>query len=76
VVSSSQSNGGSPEREPTRAGNPRAASRSATRRPVLPVPPTTNVVLSWVFPASISRTFSVSIACSFSTLYTLSIDMM
>src|SRR5215208_6828462 len=43
VASSSQSNGGSPEREPTRTGMPRASSRSTTRRPVLPVPPRTSV---------------------------------
>src|SRR5215218_7142940 len=42
----SQSNGGAPDREPIRTGTPRATSRSATRRPVLPVPPITNVVAS------------------------------
>jgi hypothetical protein len=43
VSRSSQSNGGVPEREPTRVATPRAASRSATRLPVLPVPPSTSV---------------------------------
>src|SRR5687768_3061687 len=44
VARSSQSNGGVPEREPTRTGRPRSVSRSTTRRPVLPVPPSTSVL--------------------------------
>src|SRR5918912_4147456 len=43
VERSSQSNRGVPEREPTRTGRPRASRRSTTRRPVLPVPPSTSV---------------------------------
>ena len=39
----SQSNGGSPAREPIRTGTFRSFSPFATRRPVLPVPPTTRV---------------------------------
>src|SRR5262249_60369632 len=46
VERSSQSNGGEPDREPTRIGRPRSVRRSATRRPVLPVPPRTRVVFS------------------------------
>jgi hypothetical protein len=48
VASSCQSNGGALDQGPT-TGRPRAVSRSATRRPVLPVPPRTNVVFSSVF---------------------------
>src|SRR5262249_22989233 len=44
----SQSKGGVPEREPTLRGRPRASSRSTTRRPVLPVPLSTRVFLSFV----------------------------
>ena len=44
VDASCQSKGGSAEREPILTGTPRACRRSDTRRPVLPVPPTTNVV--------------------------------
>ena len=44
VRGSSQSNGGWPSLEPIRTGRPRAVSRWATRRPVLPVPPSTRVV--------------------------------
>src|SRR5215207_7906283 len=55
---SSQSNGGSPEREPPRTGMPRAVSRSTTLRPVLPVPPRTSVVF-------VSCAFSVSMFSSF-----------
>ena len=43
VELSSQSNGRSPEPEPIRTGRPRAVSRSATRRPVFPVPFSTSV---------------------------------
>ena len=43
VERTSQSNGGSPEREPIRTGNPRAVNRSTARRPVFPVPPVTSV---------------------------------
>ena len=57
VAWSSQSNGGSAEREPTRVGMPRAVSRSTIRRPVLPVPPRTRIGLrglaccrSWLAP--------------------------
>ena len=45
VAWSSQSNGGSAEREPIRVGMPRAVSRSTTRWPVLPVPPSTRIGL-------------------------------
>src|SRR5512145_1544036 len=45
VVGFSQSKGGSPDREPTRTGRPRPLSRATTRRPVLPVPPRTSVVV-------------------------------
>src|ERR671910_587819 len=47
VERSSQSNAGVPEREPIRTGTPRAVRRSATRRPVLPVPPVIRVK-GWV----------------------------
>src|SRR5215212_6139496 len=58
VASSSQSNGGSPEREATRTGMPRASSRSTTRRPVLPVPPRTSVTFfSCVLSGSIIFSF-------------------
>ena len=43
VSRSSQSNAGVAEREPIRTGTPRASSRCATRRPVLPVPPRTRM---------------------------------
>src|SRR3712207_291697 len=56
VASSSQSNGGSPEREPTRTGSPRSSSRSTTLRPVLPVPPRTSVVV-FLCPFSIIFSF-------------------
>ena len=42
----SQSNAGVAEREPIRTGTLRAASCSAMRRPVLPVPPSTSVVFA------------------------------
>jgi hypothetical protein len=55
VARSSQSNGGAPEREPIRVGTPRAISSSATRRPVLPVPPRTSVAgLSIVRPVMVT----------------------
>src|SRR3569833_1368304 len=41
VPRSPQSNGGAPRRDVIRTGRPRSRSRSASRRPVLPVPPTT-----------------------------------
>jgi hypothetical protein len=43
---SSQSNGMGLEREPIHTGRPRAVNRSTIRRPVLPVPPSTNVGLA------------------------------
>jgi hypothetical protein len=45
VERSSQSKGVAADRTPSRVGTPRALSRSTTRRPVLPVPPITNVGL-------------------------------
>jgi hypothetical protein len=48
VAGFSQSNGGVPPRAPRRTGTPRASSRSATRRPVLPVAPRTSVVSDMV----------------------------
>src|SRR5688500_4543738 len=44
VVSSAQSNRAPPPRAPIRTSAPSAASRSATRRPLVPVPPLTRVV--------------------------------
>src|SRR5215216_3909844 len=58
VERSSQSNGGSPERDPTRTGRPRASSRFTTLRPVLLVPPRTSTVFA-------SCASCVSIFCSF-----------
>ena len=43
VSGRSQSNDGSAARDPMRTARSRARNRSATRRPVLPVPPTTRV---------------------------------
>src|SRR5262249_32770765 len=40
----SQSNAGSADREPSRCVSLSPCSRSATLRPVFPVPPTTNVI--------------------------------
>jgi hypothetical protein len=45
VAESCQSKGGWPVREPIRIGTPRARSRSATLRPVLPVPP--RIKVAW-----------------------------
>src|SRR5882724_2104477 len=49
VAGCSQSNAGVADREPMRTGKPRALSCSATRRPVLPVPPTTRIFWAFVF---------------------------
>ena len=46
-------------------GRPRAASSSATRRPVCPVPPRTSVALVPGAPVFISRAYSVSMRFSF-----------
>ena len=46
VPGSPHSNGGVPRRDPIRTVAPRSHSRSATRRPVVPVPPITSVVVS------------------------------
>src|SRR5215813_2726871 len=43
VLSSFQSNAGALDRDARRKGSPRARNRSATRRPVFPLPPTINV---------------------------------
>src|SRR6516162_8181311 len=64
VDGSSQSNGGWPEREPTRAGTPCAVSRCTTRRPVLPVPPTTSVWFAWyVLPIMMAPSGPVESSC-------------
>ena len=61
VRRSSQSNGGSPLREPIRTGSPRSRSRAATLLPVLPLPPSTRIG------ACIVSSFS-SVSCTPSSL--------
>jgi len=54
AAGSVRSKGGVPAREPIRTPTPRPASRCATRRPVLPVPPVTST--SSLMPSSLRET--------------------
>jgi transcriptional regulator with XRE-family HTH domain len=55
VLRSSQSNGGSARRDPSRTGTPAARSRAAMRRPVLPVAPVTSTPASMLVISSPPR---------------------